>query len=193
MKLKYPLILGSNSPRRQQILRELGVEFTIRTIDLTEEFPGSIPVDQVAGYLAKKKAEAFEAIGPDTLLLTADTVVACDARILGKPGNEQEAAIMLETLSGRSHQVYTGTCLRLNENFHLLTDRTAVSFRKLTREEIDYYVHHYMPLDKAGAYGIQEWIGMIGIDRINGSYYNVVGLPVARIYGMFQSLGLIEF
>lgn len=192
MKLKYPLILASNSPRRQHILRELGIEFTIRTINTPEDFPPELPVDQIAGYLARKKAEAFGATETGKMILTADTIVTCDGRILGKPKDEEEAAEMLADLSGRSHKVYTGLCLRVQEKYHSVTDCTEVFFNRISKKEIEYYIRHYMPLDKAGAYGIQEWIGMIGIGKIRGSYFNVVGLPVTTLYSLLKKLDLVE-
>ncbi|MBS0000443.1 MAG: septum formation protein Maf [Cyclobacteriaceae bacterium] len=192
MKLKYPLVLASNSPRRQSILRELGIEFIIRTIDIPEVFPPWLPVDEIPGFIARRKAEAFDAFDPSMMILTADTIVTSSGKILGKPKDDAEASEMLLNLSGKPHKVYTGVCLRIKENFHTITDCTEVFFKKLSKKEIEYYIHHYMPLDKAGAYGIQEWIGMIGIKKIRGSYVNVVGLPVSKVYDLFKELDLIE-
>ena len=192
MKLKYPLILASNSPRRQAILRELGLDFTIRAIDIPEDYPPSLPVEEIAGYLARKKAEAIHGGTEHVLVLTADTIVTLSGRILGKPANEQDAASMLAALSGRPHKVYTGICLRYHGDYHTETDCTEVIFNKISDDEVNYYSQHYMPLDKAGAYGIQEWIGMIGIHAIRGSYFNVVGLPVTRLYGLLKKLDLVE-
>jgi septum formation protein len=192
MKLKHPLVLISKSPRRQQILREFGLEFTIRTITVPEEYPASLPVEKIAGFLAQQKAEAFEDPDPDAMILAADTIVTCDGKVLGKPADEAEAAEMLSVLSGKSHRVFTGLCLRLQENYHTVTDCTEVFFRNISKKESEYYIHHFMPLDKAGAYGIQEWIGMIGITKIRGSYFNVVGLPVTKLYDLLVKLDLIE-
>lgn len=191
MKLKYPLILASHSPRRQSLLREMGIDFTIRTIPVDEDFPPDLPVDQIAGYLARKKAAAFDTVNSPEMILTADTIVTHSGKILGKPFDEKEAFSMLMELSGRSHKVYTGVCLRIRDQFHLTTDCTEVIFKNLAKTEIDYYIRHYMPLDKAGAYGIQEWIGMIGIERINGSYFNVMGLPVTKVYELMKLLDLV--
>lgn len=191
MRLKYSLILASRSPRRQHLLREMGIDFTIRTVPIHEDFPADLPIEQIAGYLARKKADAFEGIQPTEMILTADTIVTHSGKILGKPGDEKEAFSMLMELSGRSHKVYTGVCLRIQDQFHLTSDCTEVIFRNLTKNEINYYIHHYMPLDKAGAYGIQEWIGMIGIEKINGSYFNVVGLPVMKVYELMKALDLV--
>jgi septum formation protein len=192
MELKRPLILASHSPRRQSLLRELGVDFTIRTQSIDEIYPPDLPINEIPGYIASKKAEAF---GPSTLsnmILTADTIVTRSGKILGKPADENEAAAMLENLSGKSHRVYTGVCLRIEDQFHLTTDCTEVFFKVLSKNEIDYYIHHFMPLDKAGAYGIQEWIGMIGIEKIKGSYFNVVGLPISKVYDLLKRLELIR-
>lgn len=176
------LILGSKSPRRQQLLREAGFQYTTVTIDVEETFPDNIPAETVASYLAKKKAMAFGGDLGDSLLVTADTVVIIDGRILGKPENREEAVDMLQCLSGRSHKVITGVCLRDRRVTRCFDEVTRVYFKKLTAEEIHYYIDNYKPFDKAGAYGIQEWIGLIGIEKIEGSYFNVVGLPVHRIH-----------
>jgi len=191
MKLKYPLILASNSPRRQQLLRDLGIHFTIITQSIEEVFPSDIALNKIPEFLAKQKAEAFKELSTNEMLLTADTIVTLQNKILGKPQSEKHAALMLSDLSGKTHQVYTGVCLRLHNNFHTFTECTDVLFRSLSKDEIEYYIKHYMPLDKAGSYGIQEWIGMIGIEKIIGSYFNVVGLPVARVYDLFNKLDLI--
>jgi len=191
MRLKYSLILASHSPRRQHLLREMGIDFTIRTVPVDEDFPADLPIDHIAGYLARKKADAFEGIRSSEMILTADTIVAHSGKILGKPADEKEAFSMLMELSGLSHKVYTGVCLRIHDQFHLTSDCTEVIFRNLTKNEINYYIQHYMPLDKAGAYGIQEWIGMIGIEKINGSYFNVVGLPVMKVYELMKALDLV--
>ena len=185
MNLKYPLILGSKSPRRQELLRQAGFSFQVQSLDTDESYPADLPAEAVAAYLAQKKAEAFV---PTTgqLLLTADTTVIVDNVILGKPENEEEAKQMLRKLSGRSHQVVSGVCLRHPEGIVNSDDCTEVFFRKLKEEEIAYYVRTFQPFDKAGAYGIQEWIGMIGIERIHGSYYTVMGLPLHRVYAELQ-------
>lgn len=191
MKLKYHMVLASHSPRRQHLLRELGIDFTIRTQSIQEIYPPNLAVNEIAGHIARKKAEAFGPVNSDEMILTADTIVTHSGKILGKPADEKESAAMLEELSGKSHEVFTGVCLRIENQYHLTDDCTEVTFKVLTKNEIDYYVKHYMPLDKAGAYGIQEWIGMIGIEKINGSYFNVVGLPVLKVYELLKELELI--
>ena len=189
---KYRIVLASNSPRRKELLAGLGLSFEVRVMQgIDESYPSSLPVDEVALYIAGKKAEAYRgAMSSDELIITADTVVIVGDEILGKPADEHDAKRMLRLLSGRTHQVTTGVCLFCQHpcrqdpldqesRFSVTTD---VSFKRLTDEEIDYYITHYHPFDKAGAYGIQEWIGYIGVTGLHGSYYNVMGLPVQRIY-----------
>ena len=182
--LKYKLILASNSPRRKELLAGLGVPFEVRVLqDIDEHFPESLPVNEVARYIAKEKADAYRRIvASDELIITADTVVIVGDEILGKPIDEADAVRMLKLLSGRTHQVTTGVCLLTAEKERCFDVTTDVTFKALTDEEIHYYVNRYRPFDKAGAYGIQEWIGYIGVTGLNGSYYNVMGLPVQRIY-----------
>ena len=182
--LKYKLILASNSPRRKELLAGLGVPFEVRVLqDIDEHYPENLPVNEVARYIAKEKADAYRRIvAADELIITADTVVIVDDEILGKPVDEADAVRMLKLLSGRTHQVMTGVCLLTAEKERCFDVTTDVTFKALTDEEIHYYVNRYRPFDKAGAYGIQEWIGYIGVTGLNGSYYNVMGLPVQRIY-----------
>ena len=182
--LKYKLILASNSPRRKELLAGLGVPFEVRVLqDIDEHYPESLPVNEVARYIAKEKADAYRRIvAPDELIITADTVVIVGDEILGKPVDEADAVRMLKLLSGRTHQVTTGVCLLTAEKERCFDVTTDVTFKALTDEEIHYYVDRYRPFDKAGAYGIQEWIGYIGVTGLHGSYYNVMGLPVQRIY-----------
>ncbi len=184
MELKYKLILASNSPRRKELLAGLGVPFEVRVLqDIDEHYPENLPVNEVARYIAKEKADAYRRIvAPDELIITADTVVIVGDEILGKPMDEADAVRMLRLLSGRTHQVTTGVCLLTAEKERCFDVTTDVTFKTLTDEEIHYYVNRYRPFDKAGAYGIQEWIGYIGVTGLNGSYYNVMGLPVQRIY-----------
>lgn len=181
--MNYKLILASGSPRRRQLMKEAGFDFEIRLKDTEEQYPDSLEVTQVPEYLAHLKAAAFQGeLQEEELLVTADTVVCLDNRILGKPHDREHAVCMLRQLSGRKHTVVTGVCLTTNrkqESFSVFTD---VFFKELTEEEIVYYVDRYQPFDKAGAYGIQEWIGYIGIKRIEGSFYNVMGLPVQKLY-----------
>ena len=182
--LKYKLILASNSPRRKELLAGLGVPFEVRVLqDIDEHYPESLPVNEVARYIAKEKADSYRRIvAPDELIITADTVVIVGDEILGKPVDEADAVRMLKLLSGRTHQVTTGVCLLTAEKERCFDVTTDVTFKTLTDEEIHYYVNRYRPFDKAGAYGIQEWIGYIGVTGLHGSYYNVMGLPVQRIY-----------
>ena len=182
--LKYKLILASNSPRRKELLAGLGVPFEVRVLqDIDEHYPENLPVNEVARYIAKEKADAYRRIvAADELIITADTVVIVGDEILGKPVDEADAVRMLKLLSGRTHQVMTGVCLLTAEKERCFDVTTDVTFKALTDEEIQYYVNRYRPFDKAGAYGIQEWIGYIGVTGLNGSYYNVMGLPVQRIY-----------
>ena len=179
------LILSSNSPRRQELLRGVNIPFKVFVIDgIDESYPDDLPAEEIAEYIAIKKAAPYaeQLKGSDNTVLTADTVVVCDGKVMGKPKDDADACRMLRFLSGKTHQVYTGVCLTSTEQQRHFSVKTDVTFRELTDEEISYYVSTYKPLDKAGAYGIQEWIGYIGITGINGSYYNVMGLPVQRIY-----------
>jgi septum formation protein len=179
--LPLNLILASGSPRRQQLLKEASVNFTIKTKDTKEIYPSTIPPEEVPVYLAKLKAHAFLEEIKDQTILAADTVVIIHGQILGKPGDEDEAIHMLKTLSGNMHEVITGVCI-LNKNKEIVfKDVSEVYFKKLSDEDIFSYVRKFKPFDKAGAYGIQEWIGLIGIEKINGSYFNVMGLPVHKV------------
>jgi septum formation protein len=190
INLRYPLILASNSPRRQQLLREAGFEFTIQNLSVNEDFPETMKIVEVPAYLARKKAEGLLHLSNENIILTADTIVVCDEWILGKPESSLEANEMLTLLSGRSHRVYTGVCIAFDNQCKTIVEETEVTFKELNSDEIDYYIKHYAPMDKAGAYGIQEWIGLIGITGIYGSYLNVVGLPVAQVYNMLGELNL---
>ena len=181
---KYHVILASNSPRRRELLAGLGIHFEVKVLpDVDEAYPEDLPVLQIAEYIAKEKAAAYQSLmGPDELVITADTVVVVGSEVMGKPADADDARRMLEKLSGRTHQVTTGVCLttqRVQKSFSVTTD---VTFKPLSREEIDYYIENYSPFDKAGAYGIQEWIGYVGVTGLQGSYFNVMGLPVQRIY-----------
>lgn len=179
---KYKVILSSNSPRRKELFAGLGIDFEVRVISgIDESYPSDIPLKDVPQYIAKEKAAAYD-IATDDLVVTADTVVIVDNEILGKPVDEDEARKMLRKLSGRSHEVITGVCLTTCELQRSFAVTSEVTFKKLSEEEIEYYVKNYHPLDKAGAYGIQEWIGYIGVTSLYGSYFNVMGMPVQRIY-----------
>lgn len=179
---KYKVILSSNSPRRKELFAGLGIDFEVRVISgIDESYPSDIPLKDVPQYIAKEKAAAYD-IATDELVVTADTVVIVDNEILGKPVDEDEARKMLRKLGGRSHEVITGVCLTTCELQRSFAVTSEVTFKKLSEEEIEYYVRNYHPLDKAGAYGIQEWIGYIGVTSLYGSYFNVMGMPVQRIY-----------
>ncbi len=191
--LHYRLILASNSPRRKQLLQELDLPFTVRTLQgIDEQYPATLAVEKIPLFLSKLKAEAYlPTLADDELLITADTIVACEGNVLGKPVDAADAHRMLTLLSGRSHDVVTAVALTTTEQQRAFTVTTKVTFAQLCREEIDYYIDHYKPFDKAGAYGIQEWIGHAGITHIEGSYFNVVGLPVARLYEELKLFGAI--
>ncbi|MBL6448953.1 septum formation protein Maf [Fulvivirga sp. 29W222] len=182
MNFNRHLILASNSPRRQELLRHAGFEFKVRTKEVDESYPEGTPPEEVAKYLASKKGAAYKIDHQNEVLLTADTIVKLNDEILGKPQNYEDAKRMLTALSGKKHEVITGVCIKSKEKEVTLDDTTLVYFKSLTEEEIDYYITNYSPYDKAGAYGIQEWIGMVGIDKIEGSFFNVVGLPVHKVY-----------
>lgn len=184
----YRLILASASPRRRQLLSEAGFSFETATVEYDEVWPSHLRGRQIAEYLAEGKADAWKGVvGPKQIIITADTVVWCRETILGKPADAAEAAHFLCLLSGCEHDVITALCLRNNERKHTFSVSTKVTFRELTGEEISYYVENYHPYDKAGAYGIQEWIGLRGITRIDGSYYNVVGMPVSELCTELQN------
>lgn len=176
------IVLLSGSPRRQQILREAGFTFDVQKTDVSEDFPSSLPVKEVAEYLARKKADFIKSRLGSEIAIAADTTVVLGNEILNKPADRDDAMKMLEKLSGKTHTVITGVCIVSSEKEISFSDHTQVSFRSLTHEEISWYIDHFKPYDKAGAYGVQEWIGMVAIDRIVGSYFNVVGLPVHRVY-----------
>ncbi len=182
MNLTHPLILASNSPRRQQILRDAGFDFEIYTMEVNEDFDSEMDVRRVAEHLAAKKNQAYHNVLRDKIIVTSDTTVVYDQYILNKPADSTEAMEMLRALSGKRHEVITGVATSLNGNTTSFSDVTYVDLKVLSEAEIDFYVKHYQPLDKAGAYGIQEWIGMIGVEKIEGSFYNVVGLPIHRVY-----------
>lgn len=176
------IILCSNSPRRKELLSGLGLDYGVRVVgDIDESYPHSMPAKNVAQYIAEKKADAYTA-AEEEIILTADTVVIVDNEILGKPKDGADAARMLRLISGRTHQVITGVCLKNRDKRISFSVSTDVTFKLLSEDEISYYIEHYRPFDKAGAYGIQEWIGFIGVTELNGSYFNVMGLPVQRIY-----------
>mgnify|MGYP002856111862 CR=1 FL=1 len=190
-------ILASNSPRRKELLAGLGVEFTIKTIDgIDESYPDSLRGEQIPLHIANKKADAYvNIIQDDEILITADTLVYIDIEgkeiVLGKPNDKQQAVDMIKLLAGKTHQVTTAVCLITKQKRKVFAVTTNVTFDNLTNEEIDFYVDNYKPYDKAGAYGIQEWIGFIGVNRIEGSYFNVMGLPVQRLYQELKKWNVI--
>ena len=184
------IILASNSPRRKELLAGLDVQFEVRIIPgIDESYPDTLPTMEIAEYIAQKKAKAYrETMADDELIITADTIVVLDDKVLGKPKDAEEARCMLHALSGKTHQVVTGVVLTTKELQKHFSVVSNVTFKTLSDNEIDYYVDTYNPMDKAGAYGIQEWIGYVGVTRLEGSYFNVMGLPVQRIYEAMSTL-----
>lgn len=186
---KSPLIiLASKSPRRQELLRLMDIEFRVVLKEVDESYPDNLTPEEIAIYIAEKKAKAFDESINDEIVLTADTIVCIDGLILGKPETSAHAVEMLQMLSGKMHRVITGVCLLYKHHYHSFYDVSEVYFSKLSNQDINSYVEKYQPLDKAGAYGIQERIGLIGIERINGSYTNVVGLPTEKLYRELNKL-----
>jgi septum formation protein len=182
-KLKdYHVILASKSPRRQQFFKDLGIDFTVQLKEVEEIYPKELTRSEITDFLADLKSKAFKNLSSKDLLITSDTIVWLENKALGKPKDTKEAFKMLRSLSGKKHEVITSISIK-NKNFQrILNDITKVSFREISDKEINYYIKNYKPFDKAGAYGIQEWIGYIGINKIEGSYFNVVGLPVHKLY-----------
>lgn len=181
------IILGSQSPRRRELMAGLDIPFTAISIDADESYPSSLQAGDIPLYISRAKARAYEdKLTGDDLLITADTIVWIHDHMLGKPADKQQTKQMLRELSGQTHQVYTGVTFLYQGKYESLVDKTDVTFRTLTEEEIDYYVSHYRPLDKAGAYGVQEYIGYIGVTQMVGSYFNVMGFPICRVYEQLQ-------
>lgn len=180
------LVLSSNSPRRKELLAGLDIPFEVRVIKgIDESFPNDLPTDEIAEFVSKKKAAAY-AVAEDEIVITADTIVVLDGEVLGKPRDLDDATAMLRRLSGRTHRVITGVTLKNEVKQTSFSVVSEVTFISLSDDEISYYVHRYQPLDKAGAYGIQEWIGYVGVTSLSGSYFNVVGFPVQRIYEVLR-------
>lgn len=181
---KYKVILASNSPRRKELLAGLGVDYEVRTLpDVDESYPETLQGADIPLYIAKEKADAYVAMmQPGELMITADTIVWLDGKVLGKPRDREDALQMLRTMSGRTHEVFTGVCITTTDWQRSFTAQTEVRFATFSEEEIAYYVDNFQPMDKAGAYGVQEWIGFIGVENISGSYYNIMGLPVQKLY-----------
>lgn len=189
MNMHWRLILASASPRRRQLLLGLDLPVEITQVDVDETPPADMPIAEVAEHLARKKAAAFEGtLAHDQVLITADTTVIVDEHLLNKPADGEEARKMLSLLAGRTHRVVTGVCLRTHDRLLSFADVAEVNFAGLTTEEIAYYVEHYKPFDKAGAYGVQDWIGYVAVERINGSFYTVMGLPLHRVYRALKEL-----
>lgn len=188
MKQKYHIILASNSPRRKELLGGLDIPFEVKVIPgIEENYPEGLEVESIPQYIAQEKASVYK-VEEGQLLITADTVVVLDKQVFGKPKDEADAIAMLRKLSGKTHEVITGVCLTTydrQKSFHVSTE---VTFKSFSEEEVNYYVQHYHPLDKAGAYGIQEWIGYIGVTGMKGSFFNVMGFPVQRIYEEINKL-----
>ena len=187
---KYKIILASNSPRRKELLSGLGVDYEVKTLpDVDESYPDGLSGEEIAKHIARGKAEAYRSlIQADELVITADTIVWLDGTVMGKPKDEEEAKDMLMRLSGKTHQVITGVCMTTASTQKTFATVTDVTFATLTDEEVDYYVTRYQPMDKAGSYGVQEWIGFVGVENLSGSYFNVMGLPIQRLYTELKKL-----
>ena len=180
---KYRLVLASGSPRRQQFFKDLDLDFDIRLKEIEEIYPSSLKAEGITNYLAELKANAFEGeLKPNEILITSDTIVWHKNKALGKPKDEQEAFQILKSLSNATHEVITSVCFKTNEKVDLIFEITKVTFNHLSDEAIWYYLKNYKPYDKAGAYGIQEWIGFVGVSKIEGSYANVMGMPTDKVY-----------
>lgn len=183
------IILGSQSPRRRELMKGLDIPFECITIDADESYPATLQGGDIPIYISRAKARAYaQELASDDILITADTIVWLHNQMLGKPHNDEEAATMLRLLSGQTHSVFTGVTFVRNNQYISFVDETKVTFRTLTEDEIRYYVSHYHPLDKAGAYGVQEYIGYIGVERLEGSYFNVMGFPIDRVYTQLKQM-----
>ena len=185
----YHLVLASGSPRRQQFFKDLDLEFEIRLKEIEEIYPPELKAEEITNYLAELKASAFEGeLQANEILITSDTIVWYNGRALGKPKDEQDAFDILKSLSNTTHEVITSVCFKTNKNSNLLYEITKVTFNELSDEAIRYYIKNYKPFDKAGAYGIQEWIGFVGVSKIEGSYANVMGMPTDKVYEYLSNL-----
>lgn len=195
MVIPYHIILASNSPRRKELLAGLDLQFDVRVLqDIDESYPNDLSTLKIAEFISKKKADAYiQTMADDELVITADTVVILGDEVMGKPHDEADAKRMLGELSGQTHQVATGVTLSTKERQMSFSVVTDVTFKQLSSDEIDYYIRTYHPMDKAGAYGIQEWIGYIGVTALKGSYFNVMGLPVQRIYEALKTFANLKF
>lgn len=179
--------MGSASPRRKELLSGLRVDFEVKNIDTDESFPDNLKEEQIPLFIAQKKSQAFD-IEIDELLITADTIVLFKDKVIGKPSDVADAKKILQTLSGQVHKVISGVCLRTVEQKRIFSVTSRVKFAKLTDAEIDFYIKNYRPFDKAGAYGIQEWIGFVAVEWIHGSFYNIMGLPVQQLYSQLRKI-----
>ena len=184
----YNVILASGSPRRQQFFRDLDIDFSIQLKEIEEIYPENLKGVAITDYLSNLKSDAFSTLNDKDLLITSDTIVWLEGKALGKPKDAKDAFTMLRAMSGKKHEVITSVCLKTTSFQKIINDITSVTFKELSDDEIHYYINNYKPFDKAGAYGIQEWIGFIGIEKIEGSYFNVVGLPVHKLYKELMSL-----
>ena len=182
-KLKqYNIILASGSPRRQQFLKDLNLDFTIQLKEIEEIYPPHLIGLEITDYLAELKSSVFTNLNKNDILITSDTIVWLDNKAIGKPKDKQEAIVIFKEMSGKKHQVFTSICLKTITNTRIVNDTTDVYFKTLSDEEINYYLDNFQPYDKAGGYGIQDWIGLVGVEKIDGSYFNVMGLPVHKLY-----------
>ena len=186
---KYNIILASNSPRRKELLQRLGLTFKVRSLlGVDEHYPADLRGEDIARYIARKKAEAYRpSMGAEELLITADTIVCQEGHVMGKPADAAQAREMLLLLSGRTHQVITGVSVLTEKRCENFAVTSHVTFAQLTDEEIDYYITNYLPFDKAGSYGIQEWIGLVAVEELRGSFFNVMGLPIQRLYNVLKT------
>ncbi len=179
---KYNLILASKSPRRQQFLKDLGLDFEIQLKEVEEVYPNQLKGIEITNFLAELKSKPFENLSNNDILITSDTIVWLNDEAIGKPKDKQDAVHILNKLSGQKHQVITSICIKTSKSIKIVNDITEVYFKELTNEEINFYLTNFKPFDKAGSYGIQDWIGFIGVEKIEGSYFNVMGLPVHKLY-----------
>ena len=185
----HKIILATGSPRRQQFFKDLALDFDIRLREVEEVFPPHLKASEITDYLAKLKADAFDDLRPDEILVTSDTIVWHDGKALGKPKDYDDAIAILEALSGSTHEVYTSVCFKTTSRTDVISDVTKVTFNPLTRQQIEHYLEAFKPYDKAGAYGIQDWIGLVAVRKIEGSYANVMGLPVDKVYAYLSKFG----
>jgi len=188
-----PLILASKSPRRQQILKDLGLPFRVAVKDVIETYPDALQAEEIAEYLCQLKADAMDDMAQDHLVMTADTIVWQDTGVLGKPADRNDAIRILTRLAGKSHRVITGVCLSYQGKRKVFTQSTEVWFRQMNPERLTWYVDHFPVMDKAGAYGVQDWIGLAGVERIHGDFYNVMGLPAGKLVEVLEEEYILHF